>query len=99
MRHRGGAAAVGLTLRNRIRRAKSLAAETLSMSFRNSQGGDSVGTPATPMKHYFVGGPNSPSRRVKASTDAALPGGHSCCQTLSGMSASGSNLLDNREYS
>ena len=67
-------AAVGLRLRNRIRRAKSLAAKTLSMPFRNSKGGDSVGTPATPMKHYFGGGPNSPSRRAKASTDAALPG-------------------------
>ena len=42
---------------------------------------------------------NSPSSRLKASTEASLPGAHSWCQTLSGISASGSKLLANREYS
>ena len=54
--------------------------------------------PATSMTPISAAG-NSPSRRAKASTDASLPGAHSCCQTLSGISASGSNLLANREYS
>ena len=44
-------------------------------------------------------GSSTPVRREKASHDALRLGAHSCCQTLRGMSASGSNLLANRRYS
>jgi len=44
-------------------------------------------------------GISSPVRGEKASADALGPGGHSCCQTLRGMSASGWNLLANCQYS
>gem|GEM_PF-6614303 len=44
-------------------------------------------------------GGSSPVKRENASHDALGPGGHSCCHTPRGTSASGSNLLANRPYS
>ena len=52
------------------------------------------------ISHSVSGGRLSPpSKRSKASCDALLPGGHSCCHVFNGMSARGSNLLANKEYS
>ena len=85
--------------RNRIRR-HIVAAETFSMSMSRTLELRSVGRRQSPMQATIRRRAlNSPSRRAKASTEALLPGGHSCCHTLSGMSARGSNLLANREYS
>jgi hypothetical protein len=41
----------------------------------------------------------SPRRRAKVSSDALLPGCHSCCHTRSRMSVCGSNLLAKYGYS
>jgi hypothetical protein len=44
-------------------------------------------------------GSSRPSKREKAPADAAGLGGHCCCQTRSGMSASGSNSAASLRYS